>query len=201
MMAKTHLTIGVASALLILHPTTPEGCLFAIAGGALGGVAADIDAVKNDYKHDALIGQFLAYGMVTLSLLFDLIFDWGICRSFVDNGSVKIAGIIGYVVVLIIGFCSKHRTFTHSIFAAVLFSLSLVLLYPQIVLAFAIGYISHLILDITNKKDVPILYPFVKKGICLKWCYASKTANTVMLWVGLVVSLVLVFNTVVYEIW
>ena len=195
MMGKTHVVIGVASAMLILHPTTPQECIVAIAGGALGGVAADIDTVKNDYKHDALIGQLIALGTSVILFLMDFIFKIGVCESLISGWStINVIGIVGYVILLIIGFSSAHRTFTHSLMAMVLFSISVLLSCFPIFFSYLIGYVSHLLLDILNKKDVPLLYP-MKKGICLKWFYAGKTANTVFMWVGLIASIVLIVNS------
>lgn len=64
MMGKTHLTIGIATSLIVMSPTNFKECIIAIVGGSIGGVAADIDIVDNDYEHDALIGQFLALGII-----------------------------------------------------------------------------------------------------------------------------------------
>ena len=68
MMGKTHVAIGILSSLAIFQPTTISQCALAIAGGALGGVAADIDTVDNDYKHDALIGQLLSFGIAGIMI-------------------------------------------------------------------------------------------------------------------------------------
>ena len=61
------------------------------------------------------------------------------------------------------------------------------LLYVSIplVIPFLIGYISHILLYIMNKKPVMVLFPS-EKGICLNWFYAGKIANKVFLVLGCV---------------
>lgn len=200
MMGKTHVAMGIASAMLILHPVTTQECIVAVVGGALGGVAADIDTVKNDYKYDALIGQLLAYSIFVVLFLLDLLLELGLCRGVLSNWGVANAiGIAVYILLLLIGFFTPHRTFTHSLLSMALFALSVALACPPLLFSYLIGYASHLLLDILNKKDVPLLYP-MKKGICLKWFYAGKTANTIFMWVGVVSSLLLIANVYI-QLW
>lgn len=69
MMGKTHVAVGVLVALLVFQPTTIAACAATIAGGALGGSAADIDAIKTDHNHDALLGQLIPVGITGAMLL------------------------------------------------------------------------------------------------------------------------------------
>lgn len=43
MLRKTHISIGIATALAFIRPTTVPSCLFAVMGGAIGGWLPDID--------------------------------------------------------------------------------------------------------------------------------------------------------------
>ena len=43
MLRKTHVSIGIATALAVIHPGTVASCVFAIIGGAVGGWLPDID--------------------------------------------------------------------------------------------------------------------------------------------------------------
>lgn len=191
MMGKTHVAIGTFSALLLLQPTTVPECALAIAGGALGGVTADIDTVGNDYKHDALIGQLLSLAIAGSMILCNFISDGGVIREILNtNRTIIIIGAVAYLVLLIKGYLSDHRTFTHSFLAAILFTLAIGLIYTPISASYFVGYLSHLFMDVLNKKDVPLLYP-LKKGVCLKLCYAGKTANEAFMWIGFIGSIAL----------
>lgn len=199
MMGKTHVAMGMATSLVILMPKNPPELICAIAGGALGGVLADIDILDHDYKNDALIGQLIAYFIFCVCMFVDYYNDYGICVSLLKGGNIKLGiGAILFVILYIMGFMSKHRTFTHSLIAMALFSFAIGVLFCklEIVIAFAVGYCSHLVLDITNKKPVPLLYP-KKKGICLKLFYASKFADKVFMWTGFVLTGVMTIVSVI----
>ncbi len=199
MMGKTHLTIGIATSLIVMSPTNFKECIIAV-GGAIGGVAADIDILDNDYKHDALIGQLLALSISGISLLLDYFLNLGICQYMMGRNTVLIGiGVVAYMILLISGFISDHRTFTHSLIALLLFSLAIYFICPIIALAYFVGYFSHLSLDLLNKKKVPLLYPKGKR-ICFKLCYAGKTANTVFMYSGLILSVVFIINALVLHV-
>lgn len=187
MMGKTHYAVGVATALAVLQPQTINECCAAVIGGAVGGVLADNDILDNDYQADALIGQLLAFGSTALLLALDYFFHFGIIDTITAKPLLPIIGGIGFLVLYIIGFFSEHRTFTHSFLARILYSCVVWLIYKPLVTGVAAAYLSHILLDILNKKKVPILYP-LEFGICFKLCYANKTANKVFMYVGFAVS-------------
>lgn len=125
MMGKTHVAIGILSSLAIFQPTTISQCALAIAGGALGGVAADIDTVDNDYKHDALIGQLLSFGIAGI-IIFLMFITTNKSEFYASLSKDKISiciGIIAYLILMIKGYLSNHRTFTHSFLAMLLFTI------------------------------------------------------------------------------
>ena len=57
-----------------------------------------------------------------------------------------------------------HRTITHSIFAIILLLIANVIIQKQELIAFSIGYISHILIDCTNIQGVKILYPLSVKN-------------------------------------
>lgn len=193
MMAKTHLTMGIASSLVasffVMQPQSFSDNLIILAGGALGGILADVDTVNNDYKCDALIGQLLGLSIFILVTVFDYFMKLGVCDYVINKNKIPsiIAGI-AFAVLYIIGFASKHRTFTHSLLAMALFTGCFSLILPRLGFSILIGYTSHLLLDLLNKKGVPLLYP-LKKRICFGLCYANKTANTVFMFIGFAATL------------
>ncbi len=54
-----------------------------------------------------------------------------------------------------------------------------------------VGYFSHIVLDLFNKKKVQLFYPF-KSGFCFGICYANKTMNKGLMYLGVVVSFVMI---------
>ena len=185
MMSKTHLTVGIATALAVIPIDAPSKCAIVVAGGAVGGVIADVDTLNNDYKHDALIGEVLAFVIIGILGVFDYLLHWGIYQAIVENKALAIFGALSFLVMWIVGFIQDHRGFTHSIVSMILYSVSLGLVSIPFGIACFCGYLSHLILDLINKKGIQLFFP-AKKKLCLKWCYANKTGNTVLMWIGIV---------------
>lgn len=196
MMGKTHFTIGLATSLAVVRPKTIDECLVAVVAGTIGGVLADNDILDNDYHSDALIGQLLAIGTTLLSLILDYFLQIGICQSIIARPLWSLLGGIVFIALWIAGFLSDHRTFTHSLTALAAYSIAVVLIHPPLLVGFAAAYLSHLILDILNKKKVPILYP-LNFGICFKMCYANKTANKVFMYIGFAASGILLLISVI----
>lgn len=192
MMSKTHVAVGMATSLLMLQPNNPKDCIISIVGGAIGGVAADIDILDRDYKKDALIGQLLAFSISCIALVIDYFLELGICM-FIQERNIFFVGLGGimYLALWIVGYVSDHRKFTHSFLAMILFSISVYLLCPLVVGAYLIGYLSHLLLDLLNKKRVPLFYP-VGKGFCFKLCYAGKSANKAFMYLGFITTVAIV---------
>ena len=101
MMGKTHVAVGVLVALLVFQPITIAACAATIAGGALGGSAADIDAIKTDHNHDALLGQLIPVGITGAMLLVEHFLGESITSSLQDpNRAAMVAGAAFYFVLL-----------------------------------------------------------------------------------------------------
>lgn len=103
------------------------------------------------------------------------------------KNDLKILGIslIVFLVVLILAINSEHRGFSHSLLAMSIEGISLGIILPTIIPSFIIAYISHLLLDVLNKKPIKILFPS-EREFCLNWFYASKTANNVFMVIGFI---------------
>ena len=182
MMGKTHFAMGIASALVIMNPKTVSECLLTIVGGAIGGVLCDIDILDNDYEGDGRSIQFTAIGMAVIGLLIDFLLKNGIWEYIYENNT-SIEGVVLFLILWIIGVKSRHRTFTHSLFALSLFSLALFLIYPPIVSGFAIGFLSHILLDLLNKRKIQLFYPMDFR-LCFNFCYADGFVNKALMYVG-----------------
>ena len=203
MMGKTHIAIGVASALLVTMPTSRTGVIAAIVGGALGSVMADVDVkidTSNNYARkasmDALYGEIAAIALSASLLAVDFVAHGGLCASVVGNPTLAIAGAIGLAALIAIGENSEHRDRTHSILFMVLSSVAAVLINMQIGIAFFIGYASHLLIDLLNKREERLFYP-LKKGVCFSVCYADRLGNELLFALGLSLAVAYVVTRIV----
>ena len=169
MMGKTHIAVGIATAFAIMHPKTMQEFIISTVGGSIGGVMADID-VKIDTRNkfaakaslDALYGEILAIAISATSLTANYFTGGTILQGMTENIPKFIIGTVLLIALIIIGEISKHRDRTHSIAAWGLFSISVFLIEPNIGIAFAIGYGSHLLIDLLNKSPIRLLYPLKK---------------------------------------
>jgi inner membrane protein len=186
MMGRTHFAIGLATSLAVMQPKSVGECMAAVFAGALGGVTADNDTLN---QSNSLKGQLLALKTALGALLIDYFFKLGICESIMANPKKALVGLIAFLVLWFIGFFSDHRTFTHSFLAMILYSLAIGLIYEPFTLGFMVAYLSHLALDILNRKKMPLLYP-LDLGICLKLCYSDGKMDTFLMYVGYITTAV-----------
>ena len=193
MMGKTHFTVGLATSLAVLQPRSISDCMVAIVAGALGGVTADNDTLL---ESSALAGHLLSLRTTLIALVIDYFFDLGICASIMENETNAMIGLISFLVLWVVGYFSVHRTFTHSFLAMVLYSLSIGFIYKPLALGFMAAYLSHLFLDLLNKKKLPLLFP-LGVGVCFKLCYANRTANSFFLYLGYITSAVLLAMAII----
>ena len=88
-------------------------------------------------------------------------------------------------MITIAGKLSSHRSFTHSFLALGFLMAAFYFLYAPLIPYVAAGFLSHMFLDLLNKKPVEIFYPY-KKGVCLRLFSADGLANRLICTVSLV---------------
>ena len=187
MMSKTHLSVGMAAALAVSPITDINSCLLVLAGGAIGGVIPDVDVLDDDYKCDALIGELISFGLVALAVIINYFNHGSMMSTLSEHKLLSIIGGVAFFILWAVGFSCDHRDFTHSLLSMALFSISVALIYLPLTLPFAMGYLSHLLLDILNKKKIRLFFPR-EGGICLYLCYASKIGNTIFMILGFIAT-------------
>ena len=196
MLGKTHVAIGVAASLALTTPDTMPEVISAIAGGAIGGWISDIDLNDISFgseESEGKLGGFILTAAVTATSLFiDYRVGGGVCDYVISNFGIKtITGVLIIIAGVIYGLAvSSHRTFTHSIFALVMFTYAVHISCQPMALPFCIGMVSHLILDLPNKTGMQLLFP-VKKRFCLNACPSNGKANSVLMGVGTIISCIL----------
>ena len=188
MLAKAHIAVGMAAAFSIVRPETVADALPVITGGALGCLICDLDCENRSEKSDSSHWRFVMALVAAAALIEDHLLDAGMWRSLGQSGdylpgsSVALgqylwfAGLAGFVITCVFASGSGHRGFSHSLLAMTLETVCLWLVFPAVAIPFAIAFMSHVFLDMMNKRSVRLFYP-AKKGICLGWFYADRVAN------------------------
>ena len=187
MTGKTHLVWGMAAAVAVSRVDSPAQLTTALAIGALGGVFADADALKNDKGRDALKGQLLSLAVLTLAMAAGAALNWGFWFYVQEHRRAVGFGAAGLALLWVFSVFQPHRGFSHSLLALGLFTGCGYLLYPSLTGAFFAGYASHLILDLMNKKGLRLFWP-LKKTVCLGLFYADRTADRLLLGLGFLLA-------------
>ena len=182
MMSKTHIAVGVAAA-LAAAPASAEGLSYALMGGAAGSLICDIDRSSERPSRDVKQGWAIAFTVFFAGFMHKSYAYWQTFKAENLLGNPLRLVYLGLLIVLfLIAINGAHRGFSHSLLMFAASSVLIFLINRQTSLFYAIGFLTHLILDLLNKKPVRIFYP--AKGVCLGWFYADGIANRVLLLSG-----------------
>ena len=185
MLKKTHTAIGIASALAIMQPKSYTGILTTVVAGAIGAQLPDIDSTTSDSHRDADLICLSSVLFLCGAALCDQHWNMGLVNKIINNSSyVRILlGVFGLIGLCAYGKETSHRTFMHSLLSALGTTLAVWIAIPFAAPSFFIGYISHILIDLLNKRKVQILFPY-KKGVCLNLCRSNGTVNSLLGSVG-----------------
>lgn len=90
----------------------------------------------------------------------------------------------------VVGKEQPHRGFMHSLLAVLIFSGLVYLVIPKAAPYFAVAMSSHLVLDIFNKKNIRLWYPF-PGGVSLRLCKADGAADGALFYIGCTAAAIL----------
>lgn len=172
---QTHAALGAATALVIIRPAEPKTLIATAAVGAFAGILPDIDTGgkvasiihKITLAFICIVCFFVCQAALTGSTVIESIDDSGMAINMLG-----LAILIGFSI---FGDTQPHRGFTHSVLALLISSFSAYLIFKNLALAFCIGYASHLLIDMVNKKGEQLLYPMPNRW-CLNLCKANGLA-------------------------
>lgn len=194
MTGRTHAAIGIASSLAVLQPKTVPECLCAVTGGLIGGMISDIDSPKKreslDYRDDPYGWQIYTFVVIALVIILGLDYAAGdgavdyIINNFEPS---LVVGGIAFLGLCFYGAHTIHRSFTHSFLAAILFTLSVWCFCKPLAFPFAIGFMSHLVIDFLNRKKIQYLWP-IRTKIGLNRYPSDGRLNDTLGAIGVIVS-------------
>lgn len=200
MQGKTHIAGAIATTTLITQPKTIGELLLCVGVSAVGGAICDIDV-------DGSIGsrqlkKISGFGIIILLILVVALLTGRAEFSSVmtkDNSIVRTAfGIVVMFILCWFGKNQPHRTFMHSILGVALITVSSYFIFTEIWIYMLIGMASHIVLDLLNKKKIPLLYPLKKPKFAIGLCHADGVLNTVLFY-GFSIVCVFEFGLFVYN--
>lgn len=163
MTGKTHITVGVATGLTLAIGYPKESQAILIAAAVVGSLIPDLDHPRSKINQRVLLFKNKLFKMITYSLmgLVLIYLDYVLYAS--GNKTLRLIGL----ALILIGI-SRHRGFTHSLLGLILFSSIVYIgtmkfnLYEAFI-GFAIGYASHLFMDLLTEKGIYLLFPVDKR--------------------------------------
>lgn len=190
MTGKTHVSIGVMSALVITHPTTVKELVVCAAVASIGAVISDIDVAKSDSRNK--LNHIVVYLLIAIACLVssEKWLHLGMIQYVKQNQTLyqSCIGIGGLIFICLFGVTTPHRSFMHSILGMCCVGTATFFVYPIALYPMLIAMASHIIIDFLNHKRVRILYP-LKAGICFGICKSDGKGNDALFITGIVISI------------
>ncbi len=121
MLAKAHITVGMAAAFTVIMPEDAAEALPVIAGASLGCLICDIDCDNAAERTDSSHWRKVMACIAAVSLAADHLLDAGMWRTLAQSSAyVWAAGIAVFVLTCAFASVSSHRGFSHSLAALAL---------------------------------------------------------------------------------
>ena len=196
MTAKTHIATGTCLTVLMMQPDSIKYLTLGIAGGVIGSIIPDIDSKNSDVNQ--LFDKVTIITLLTIVIcsFIEYFFHIGIYKLIFkkNNKEEIIISSILFFIMCIIGSRTHHRSFTHSIIGLILYTFIISISLPKIIInSFVIGYVSHILLDLLNRKGIKIFYPF-KKRYCLDLCDSDGIINNTMFYISLIILFIVIIG-------
>ena len=197
MTGKTHLAFGMAVTMLAASPSTVSETVMCLGVASIGSVISDIDVSTSKSRKNLNKILIIITVSVILLALAELIFKIGIVKEISKNSNVMrvIIGIMAMLMICMFGKNCPHRSFMHSILGLVLLTVSAYIILPEFALYMAVSVISHIFLDMFNKKRIKLFYPLKKPAIALRLCSAGGIVDYILFRVsGLMLAVELIIK-------
>ena len=179
---KTHIACANLISLTLFRPTSIADLLITIGTSSLGGVLPDVDLKDStsDKLFDRLMTSLIT--IIIMGIIINYYFNinlYNVIKGY-NNIYNYILCISIFITMSYLGSKTSHRSFTHSLLGAFIYSSIISYSFnDQIVLIFFISYLSHIILDLLNKKGIELLYP-LKIRMSLNLCEVKGTVNKIL---------------------
>lgn len=167
MNANVHTSVGLATTTGVALVVPMMQCKsiadygLCIGCGIIGALLPDIDAngeskAKKEFRHAmsflAVVAIYLVYSAYMNGTLLSMISEF--------THSIRGIGAIAFLIFCVIGYMSNHREFTHYLIGLLCFTVSFMMLTDiKLGIWFGVGFLSHQLIDMLNKKKIKWLYP------------------------------------------
>ncbi len=202
MTGKTHLAAGLAVGLAVCVPHSLSDCAAICLGSAVGSLLCDVDQHTVRGLKEMKSARWLAALICLAALAADEALGGGGMRhaAALQPAERLLAGVAILALTLWKGFRSEHRAFAHSLCAALLLSAGCGLVCPPAAVPLLMGLLSHLALDLLNKKPLRLLWP-LPLTLCLHLCASDGKASLWLRRAAALISAALLVWRIVYFVY
>ena len=180
MLGKTHIAAGIAASALVLRPTTPGDCMLCVLGSTVGAVLCDLEIRSRKHRVQRALSRIVVLLLCVCVIVSDRMLHTGLADQFIQQfGLPAMAGVVVFFLLCIPSRRSAHRSYSHSLLSMVLFCASVYLISPPLMPYFAVGFASHIVLDLMNFQPLRLFFPLRGK-ISLGLCAADKKGDKLM---------------------
>lgn len=164
--------------LCLMRPDSIFDLVVTCGCATLGGLVPDVDLKDStsDKLFDRLMTSLIT--IVVMSFFIKYFFDIDLYCKIKDCNYINyLISICLFIVMAFLGSKSSHRSFTHSFLG--MFIYSLILSYGfgnNVVYPYFVSHLSHIVLDLFNKKGVALFYPS-KYRLCFGICDSNGKVN------------------------
>ena len=175
---KTHVMCSNLISLYLMKPGSISELLITCGVASLGGLVPDVDLKDStsDKLFDRLMTSLIT--IVVMSFLIKYFFDIDLyCKIKEYDIFSYLISVCLFIILAYFGSKSSHRSFTHSILG--LFIYTGILFYGfnfNVVIPYFVSHLSHIILDLFNKKGIALFYPS-KYRTCFDLCESNGKVN------------------------
>lgn len=184
--SNTHMAVGIASSFIVLQPKADlKEIVMGTALAIMGSLISDID-ITTSKANKAISKVTWIVGVAgVVSVLSDYFFNLGIYNAILNNMTIMrmIVSISLFCVIAMFAKMTAHRSFSHSIIGIAAFFIPTSLLFGEMSKYFLVAMISHIAIDMFNRKKIQLFYP-VRHGVCFRLCYSNGITNKLLFYIS-----------------
>ena len=179
---KTHVACANMLAIGLLRPDNISSLIITCGFASLGGLLPDVDL--KDSTTDKLFDRLMTSLITIIAMNFFLKYFLDIdIYERIKELNIVFNYAISLFIFIVMGYLGSkfsHRSFTHSFLGCFIYTLILSYGFDNnTLIPFLCGYLSHIFLDLFNKKGVALLYP-CKFRLCLNLCESNGMVNKIL---------------------
>lgn len=192
---RTHLAAGYAAVLYTFSPDTLTELILSTGTAAIGSVISDVDASESHSRNNLAKVSSVTFLSIAGVLAADHFAGTDIASRFSSSASLVrlFTGFLIFLGVCIFGAHLPHRSFMHSIAGTAAVTVSFSLILPSAAPYMAVSMLSHIIIDMLNKKKVQLFFPLPKPRIGFGICSADGRINNLLFYLFSVSAVIKLF--------